>query len=126
MLQNQNLVESVILNHPSKVLSPFDECYKQIGYWMWSKYYFHYITLISHTFSIHFFYIGGAFCKFVAVLPCMCDITPGGSDAREVGMNTTQNKLCTHMWELEVSSMYMGSSTEIATIKWYTLFSSTE
>ncbi len=31
-----------------------------------------------------FFDITNAISKFVAVLQCMCNITPGGSDAREM------------------------------------------
>ncbi len=50
----------------------------------------------AHLFSI-FFYIGGAIFKFVAVLQCMRNITSGESNMRKVGMNTSQNELCTRM-----------------------------
>ncbi len=56
--------------------------------------------LLVHSRSVHvfdkFFDSSGAIFKFVAVLRYMCNITPGGSDVREVGTNTTSNKLRTH------------------------------
>ncbi len=38
-----------------------------------------------------FFDISGAVSKFIVVLRCMRNITPGRSDTREVGMNTARN-----------------------------------
>ncbi len=55
--------------------------------------------LLVHSRSAHFlvtfFEIGGPISKFVVVLQCIHNITSGGNDVREIGMNTMQNELWT-------------------------------
>ncbi len=70
--------------------------------------------LLVHSHSVHLSHtvldIGGAISKFATVLWCMRNITPGGSDMREAGMNTMQKELHTCMWDL--SRIYIGMRTE--------------
>ncbi len=53
--------------------------------------------LLVHSHSVHYFDVYDAISKFVAILQCMRNITPGGSEAREIRTNTTHAKLRTLM-----------------------------
>ncbi len=67
----------------------------------WEVVFFLNTLLLVHFHSEHlfdtFFNISGTISEFVAVLQCMLNITPGGSDIQEVETNTMRNELRTHM-----------------------------
>ncbi len=69
------------------------------------------LSCLAHLFGM-FFDINDTISKFVVVLRCRRSITLGGSDTREVGINTRWNKLSSMYVRLITSQVLMEVFTK--------------